>query len=292
MATYADIKVENEWLDITDGTGISLGVEDLIIQNKGYGYVLISVNSEPPENLDGITIAPLEKIVLSSTIESFYMIAITHSCSVSVESGSSLSTVGSLPTGIPTDLFTSTEEGVRRIGVDSQPTSFEDNKQFRFVDRFVNVSNGDDIVYKVDLGVPVNLLFRELGLRLGGREYFVYPYNSDTEITGSANVTQRSPTPQNNKLKEGLTVHPASNTTFTRYDGVTFTPNDSEAYTDYTMVVADGNNSRATNTYNSDGFMSGTGDSSAFWLYLPHTGATNDNSYGYIKFIWEERDED
>lgn len=290
MATYSDIFVDNSWKDLTYGTGITLGEEDLILQNKGFGHLLISINDSPPEDLEGLTIVPNEKVVISSDVTSFHLIALSYNCKVSVEKASLINTVGSVPNGLPTDLYTSTESNVRRISVDSQPTSFEDNKQFRFVDRFENVSNSNAIVYKVELSVPVNVLYRELGLRLGGRDYFVYPYISDSELVGTANATQRSPLPQNNKLKDGLTVHPTSGVTFTRYDGATFTPTDAEAYTDTTMVVADGNNSRATNTFNSDGFMSGTGDTEGFWLYLPHTGATNDNTYGYFRLIWEERE--
>lgn len=41
--------------------------------------------------------------------------------------------------GLPSDLLTDDIEGVRRLAVDQQQTSFEKNFQFGFFDQFINV---------------------------------------------------------------------------------------------------------------------------------------------------------
>ena len=86
--------------------------------------------------------------------------------------------------GIPSDTLTDDQPGIRRIAVDSQQTSFEKNTQFRFFDRFVDVPYGSQIVYKLTISAPINIIQRTILVWSGGREYLIYKDVAGLTFTG------------------------------------------------------------------------------------------------------------
>lgn len=293
MASYTDITVSDTWVSLFDTIGITDTNTSLRVQNKGSHSVLASINTTAPEeDSQGIMLLTGDSVTLPTATTSCWL------KSGSQIGGSKISVADATlfldSTTIPPDIYTSTISGVRRLSVDSQQTSFEQNEQFRFVDSFDDFAYASSILYKFTITNPINLFERTLSVYEGGREYYVYPYNESDTFTGSAFGTQRVPTPMNNLLRDGLTEHPSTSVTVERYTVTAFTP--TEDWIDKTFVLTDGNSNRATDTFSSDNLRFGTGaastdDPAVFWVYLPSIGSSNNVTNGYLRLVWEERTE-
>lgn len=193
--------------------------------------------------------------------------------------------MSSLIKGIFSDMLTSARKGVRRLQVDSQQTSFEENEQFRYFDRLVDIPTGSQIVYKITLTRPVNLFTRKLSLISGGREYLVYPDTANVTFTGTlgnAGVT----TSMNQNLNQYLTEAPPSGVTIQRAVGAgIFTSTDTPV--DGLIALTDGKSNRSSNELDVEGGKLGYAIGAA-WVVMNHVGANN-ATRGQYKLEWEVR---
>lgn len=294
----------NDWVDINTLIGIDAGTE-LYIQNRSSASILAvcSDDSDSVSDNDGYFInerggredtfsvsygAPTLYVKLANKLPHNNIV-------LNIIETTYTADIINRTLSIPNDIYTSSIANVRRLSVDSQQTSFEENTQFRYVDEYSSVVNDSDIIYLVTTTAPINLFERTLSLYEGGRSYKVYLYtDGEDTITGDSDTEQRSITPMNYLLRDGLTTHPTSNMTITRYTGATFTPSTDNDWLDVTNVLTDGNANRATDSFNSDNLRFGSGDASSdsplsFVLVLTGIGSSSSVTNGFLRLVWEER---
>lgn len=291
MATYNDVLITSDWTDIFSGAGFTAGTGDVIFQNKGFCKLLLSfTDSTPTDNDYGTIIATGDKITIPVTCNGLW--AKTPEKSLKawgvLESRNNYNTCNSLPE----DIYTSTIGNVRRLSVDSQPTSFEENTQFRFIDTWEDVSNTDSILYLFEQTAPIVIFSRDLSLYTGGRSYYVIPYDESDTYTGTQETLTRVPLPLNGLLRDGLTEHPDSNVTITRYTVTAFTH--ANEFIEMSQVIAPTSGlTKVAGDYSSESLRFGTetcseSDPLRYWIYLPNLESTDDSN-GYWKLCWEER---
>lgn len=292
MATYTDVLVSNSWTNVFDLAVFTAGTETVVFQNKGNSTLVLSFDSVAPDDEDeqGMIIFVGEKIIIP--ISCSYLWAKTKEDGITnlviLESASNYNS-GNV---IPDDIYTSTIANVRRLSVDSQPTSFEENTQFRFIDTFVNIDDAEDILYLFEQTAPIVVFDRIISLFTGGREYYVYPYDSSDTYTGTQDTLERVPLPMNNLLRNGLTSHPDTNVTITRYTVTDFTP--VNYWVEMSQILAPTSGlTKVAGDYSAESVRYGTATASVsnpirFWLYFPNLEST-DATNGYWKIIWEER---
>ncbi len=190
--------------------------------------------------------------------------------------------------GIMSDLLTDDREGIRRIAVDSQQSSFEGNAQFRYFDEFDGISNANQIVYKIATTYAVIVQEGVLSLWSGGRKYRVYVFDNGETFTGTLSDSG-SITALNRILHETFDTHPETGVTIQRAVGSgIFTPGTNTPYTGQS-VLTDGNNNRASSTYAPEGLRSGIAAGSIVWVVLDGIGSGNNDTYGEYELSWEER---
>lgn len=107
---------------------------------------------------------------------------------------------------------TSPRPGIGRVPTDPGQTSFEDNRQFKFLYPF-NISQGDVAVIRFTLSVPINLFLRTLETRQGQASYELYQEGQGT-FNGTEGAYQQisdwiDPVNQN-LIRPGLSAHPSS----------------------------------------------------------------------------------
>lgn len=292
MSTYNDITVGNDWKNILTSAGITSQTKDLYIQNKGSNTMVISFTETAPSagSFEGIYLVEGSYIIVPMSAKGLFARNTGGATGgrLSIEDSDLILSSSS----IPSDIFTNNEYGIRRLAVDSQQTSFEDNKQFRFVDEMIDLPFSTIVVYKIQLTYGINLFERKLSIYEGGRKYYVYPWVSDSEVTGTIVGTQRSPSPINTLLKDGLLLHPASGTTFTRYHATAFTPSGgTNSWLDVEHERTDGTANRATSEFSADSIRAGYAAGTQAWLVMPSI-PTNGNTNGFIRLVWEERRND
>lgn len=180
-----------------------------------------------------------------------------------------------------------------RIKVDSQPTSFENNEQFKIAHRFNSVTGSNQIVYWFNNINPVNIIDRIVRLKEGKREYLVIPdpqdgtYDAVKAQLSSAQVPVRIV--NGNLSDSGLASHPISSVSALFGTGVSlFTVNDDSQYPNFDLigVGSQGNSALNPNT-GTDSNKSGVTGNSAFFLVLdPYE---NEVTSGQFFLQWEER---
>ena len=180
---------------------------------------------------------------------------------------------------------TSDRHGIARIPVESQPTAFRDNSEFRFFDRFDGVSQGDQIVYKLTFPNAVNITKRLVNLWVGGREYLVYPDSPSHTVPPALSVTGRV-SPLNNRLRAGLSSHPASSVVIERADGSGIWSTTDLPETG-TGILTDSNTNRAASQFSPSQEPFGIAAGSVIWVVLEHIGGNNPTS-GQYELEWEE----
>jgi len=190
--------------------------------------------------------------------------------------------------GLPSDLFTSGTEGVRRIAVDSQQTSFEALEQFQYLDRLIDIPSNQQIVYYITLTNPLVLFKRELNLFTGGREYLAYPdtgthtFSGTLEDSGLIGPVSTIPNPDVDPV-------PTTGVTIQRATGVgIFTPDATVLPTALGLVVSQGNINQAASAYQADEDRVGVGGGVSFYIVMNPLGGANDVRGQYI-LKWEER---
>lgn len=189
--------------------------------------------------------------------------------------------------GTPSDVLTSERIGTRRLAVDSQQTSFEENAQFTFNDRLQAVPSTEQIVYRFTFGNAINIFSRSMNLWLGGREVLGYD-DSQVTFTGLLSDISNQVFPANTNLADsGLSVHPTSALTVERATGAgILTATGSPFYT--SAVLTDGNaNHNATGGADNQNRL-GIASGSVIWLVFNHIGG-NVATTGHYKFNYEER---
>lgn len=192
--------------------------------------------------------------------------------------------------GLASDLLTSKEPGVRRLAVDSQQTSLEENKQFKYHELFQDVSQSEQIVYLFTANTDLFVFGRRLNFWSGGRLYAVYPQGAGESFTGTlTDVTDRIGA-INGVLHGDLTEHPESQVTIQRAQGANiFDVGTSYARTSDAVVVADGNkNTRASSSLSQSGDRNGVAEGVSFYLVFEPVGASEDLN-GAFELKWEER---
>lgn len=193
--------------------------------------------------------------------------------------------------GIFSDLFTSQRDGTRRIAVDPQQTSFEENRQFKFYDD----CTGDDaipsakiLVYRVTSQYAAKIQLRLINGILGARKYTVYPNTGGDTIAGGAwsDVTTDKVSPINNDLSvSGLESHPVSGWTVEKRLADSFTTTAPKRTG--TAYKADATANRATATYTASGNASGLAAGNSFLLVFENIDGNSDSEF-LFQLEWEE----
>lgn len=185
--------------------------------------------------------------------------------------------------------FTTGASSTGRVKVDSQQTSFEQNRQFRFFD---DLSGADEIplnsvlIYEFTTVNPITAFDRTITAWSGGRKYLVYPNNGTSTITGGtwSDVTSKIFN-INGLLGEGVVTHPVTGVTIRKRIATGFsstaTPSNGTAY------KSDASNSRATDSFSPDGTRSGAAAGASFLLVFTNI-AVNDPSDFLYSLSYEE----
>lgn len=131
-----------EWESVYTLLSITVGSEELHVQNKGSYTILVSFSADMPTNDAGVYVPVYEHFIVPTSAPNCWIKSTSpRGRSTVTFNNNSVSLDASV---IPPDIYTSDTYNVRRIAVDSQQTSFEDNKQFRFTNFFSGVDNTDD----------------------------------------------------------------------------------------------------------------------------------------------------
>jgi hypothetical protein len=186
----------------------------------------------------------------------------------------------------PSDLMTGEREGTRRIATDSQPSSFKDNRQYRFFDELAAVPSTSQLVYKFSATNPINIFLRVINLWSGGRKYLVYPADGNETFTGVFASVSDQLFPTNGRLRFGLTAHPATGATVQKAIGPDIFTSTSKPRNG-TAMMTDGNANRASSAYTSNGDRGGISGGQSFYLVFDHIGASNDTN-GLFLVAYEE----
>lgn len=198
----------------------------------------------------------------------------------------------SIATSSPASLSSGRYNETRRVKTDPQPTSFEENRQFKVFHRFNNIPGNEQIVYWFNNTVPVNIKERTIRLKEGKREYLVIPDPQDgtyDAVLAQLSATETPVRIVNSNLKDsGLASHPASDVTVLHGVGANlFTIADDDQFPngDLVGVGAQGNNALNPNS-GVDSNLSGVAANSAFFLVqIPYE---NEVTSGQFFLLWEE----
>lgn len=197
-------------------------------------------------------------------------------------------------------LTTSKKDGIGRIAVDPQPTSYEANEQFKIMHRMIDIPYTSQPAFRFTATDPVNIMERKINIWAGGREYLVIPndesptyatqnaiFDSET-LSDSVNVTSVN----GNLNDSGLPEHPTSGVEV-KYAVLTgtdrFTINPTDQYPNGDAVQTDGNSNRANNQLLSSPNLSGVAAGQSFFLVFRNISSNNAATSGHFYLQWEER---
>lgn len=171
-----------------------------------------------------------------------------------------------------------------RFKVDSQPSSYEANEQFKIFYRMQEVPQNQQMVLKFESVNALNIMVRKINLWEGGREYLVYGDDGSHTVTGTF-------TPINvytvNSNVEGGGAHPVSGVTASVAIGANIFTQGSEP-TNGDASLTDANAARATAQPLQDSNQSGVPAGATFYLVFNNL-ALIDNTNGHYYLQWEER---
>lgn len=193
---------------------------------------------------------------------------------------------------LPSDVYAGSGEYYRRLQVDEEQASFQDNEQFKYFESWnereaTTVASTDQIVYLIESVNPIYVLRRKLNLWSGGREYQVYPTTGVT-FTG----TLGDPLPiytVNNHLRPDLVSHPTSQVTIRKAVGAGIFASGTTRATNGEVVVAPATQgNRIGSTYSPNAEKSGVGAGQSFYLVLDPIGTT-DPTNGQLFLLFEEK---
>jgi hypothetical protein len=190
--------------------------------------------------------------------------------------------MNSIMPGFPTYLMTGSTQDDARVKVDSQHTSFEEGKQFRFYDTYISddaITPEQVVVYKITTENPVNLFFRQPAVHEGGRWLRVYK-DADVTFTGTLEdsgeftaLNPRVPRTTGVTIQRAIGAESIFVTTSRGIDGA--------------MAAADTNSNRAVPVYSPDEIRVGTVAGQVTWVMMEHMGS-DDNLVGQLVYVWEE----
>lgn len=186
-------------------------------------------------------------------------------------------------------VFTGMFSDTGRIKVEPQPTSFEENSQFRIFHRMIGIASTDQIVFKFDSTNAVNIMERKINLWEGGREYLVIPDDGSYGAVDAALTTSVQVRTVNGNLSDSkLPVHPTSGVTVSYGTGAgLFSISDTEQFPNGDAVKTDNNSGRANNQLLASPNLSGVAAGQAFYLVFLPLGSGNTS--GHFLVQWEER---
>ena len=172
--------------------------------------------------------------------------------------------------------------------------SFVNGTEFKFFDRIsIPSSDNSQIVYKVTLSKPINLLKRVISLITGGVEYGVFPFNDGELFTGTLNdvsATKISRTNNNNHIPGRLAM-PTSTHKIEKAVGTgifTKSANDNEGIGE--DILAGSTNQNSSNAIGQDDANLGYQGNSIFWLVFTKLPSVTTSSRGVYELIWEDLD--
>lgn len=195
-------------------------------------------------------------------------------------------------------LSTNPGKSTGRLKTDDQPTSYEENRQFKIFRRFIDVPTTQQMVFKFEASAPCNIMERKINIWAGGREYLVIPYDSgNTEHTAIDALFDENTvvdiTSVNGYLGDsGLAEHPASQVTINYVTGAGLITVDNafgseSQYPNGDAVQTDSNANRANNALLATPNMSGLDAGQAFFLLFRNISQSTATS-GHFYLQWEE----
>lgn len=188
-------------------------------------------------------------------------------------------------------LLTSNDTRTARAAVDNQPTSYEQNKQFKIFHRFIDVLGSDQIVFKFEAGTAAaNIKTRRINLWEGSREYLVIKDEGQYPAVDAA-LSAIDITSVNSNLEDsGLSVHPtpAATVSYAVISGDDLIDiADTDQFPNGDVVKTDSNNNRSNNIPSTDPNLVGFGAGASFYLVMRTIG--NGATSGHFFLLWEER---
>ncbi len=186
--------------------------------------------------------------------------------------------------GLLNSMVTKPGTNASRFKVDSQPSSYEANEQFKIFYRLQNVPQNQQLVMKFESVNALNIMVRKINVWEGGREYLVYGDDGSHTVTGTFNPI---PVYTVNGNVEGGGAHPVSGVTASVAIGAgIFTEGSPPTNGDAAMT--DANAARATAQPLADSNQSGVPAGATFYLVFNNI-ALNDDTNGHYYLQWEER---
>lgn len=185
------------------------------------------------------------------------------------------------------NLLTTLAEKLGRLKTDSAPSSFDENRQFRFFEDLSipdfgavggagsGVPASSQLVYRIASTYEMQVFLRQINVWQGGRKYLVYPADGNETYDNSSEVDVSDQIyPTNGILRDGLTQHPESGVTITRAFGQNIFSTTSKPRNG-TAALTDGNSNRASSSYTANGDRGGVGAGQSFYLVFDHIGSNN-----------------
>lgn len=199
----------------------------------------------------------------------------------------------SIATSSPASLSTGRYDKTRRIKTDDQPTSYEENKQFKIFHRMIGIATTGQIVFKFSTVPALNILERNITAWGGGREYLVIPDTGQYPAVDALLTTSVQVRNVNGNLEDsGLPVHPTSGVTvdygvLTGGNQIPIADDDQFPNGDVIVVDEGGffsvTNSQLSNSVNKSGVAAGQA------FYLVFRNISSDAFDGQFFLQWEER---
>lgn len=195
--------------------------------------------------------------------------------------------------GIPSSLLTSLRDRTWRLAVDSQQTSFEENRQFRLFFEFGDmwsatlaaIPTGQQLVLKFTSINALNVFVRRPELYQGGFVYHVFPDDGQVAFNGTLAPLDRITTVNGHLEDSGLPVHPSTGVSVEWAIGT-----DIFRSTNWpkngTVVKTDGNVNRNTNNYSPNDERSGVAAGQTFWLVMD--SIAQGDTEGMLTVMYEE----
>lgn len=197
-----------------------------------------------------------------------------------------------LPTIIQS-LLTGMFDSTNRLATDNQPTSYEENQQFKIFHRMIGVEATGQIVFKFETTNPINIIERNIAAWAGGREYLVIPDTGQYPAVDALLTTPVTVRNVNGNLTDsGLSTHPTSGVTvnygvLTGGDQITIADADQFPNGDVIAIDEGGffsvTNSQISNSINKSGVAAGQA------FYLVFRNISSDDFSGQFFLQWEER---
>lgn len=202
--------------------------------------------------------------------------------------------MSSIPNNTPMPaIATSRNSKTARIPTDDQPTSYEENKQFKIFHRMIGVATTGQAVFKFTATPAVNILERNITAWGGGREYLVIPDAGQYPAVDALLTTPVTVRTVNGNLEDsGLPVHPTSGVTvnygvLTGGNQIPIANTDQFPNGDVIAVDEGGffsvSNSQISGSVNKSGIAAGQA------FYLVFRNISSDAFEGQFFLQWEER---